>query len=151
MTRVIGKKIGSYLFSLIAIVSLTACELGADDPNNTAITGDTPIDEQTMVEEVGTIAIDLRAEGREFYLDGEEEANPTIFISQGSTVELTLCVTGGRHDWVVDEFDVATAQIGQDDECSMVEFTADQTGEFEYYCSVGNHREEGMYGAIVVE
>lgn len=95
--------------------------------------------------------ISLTAEGREFFIEGEDEANPDLVVQQGDTVEVTLCVTGGNHDWVVDEFAVATEQIGADSPCSTVEFVADQVGEFEYYCSVGNHRAEGMVGTLVVE
>ena len=34
---------------------------------------------------------------------------------------------------------------------TSVTFIADQEGSFEYYCSVGNHREEGMVGTLIVE
>jgi len=104
---------------------------------------------QTQPGEVNQIS--LTAEGREFFIDGATEANPDIVVQQGDTVAVTLCVTGGNHDWVVDEFDAATAVVDADGDCSTVEFIADQVGEFEYYCSVGNHRAEGMYGALVVE
>lgn len=97
------------------------------------------------------VSIALTAAGREFFLDGAGDANPDILVQQGDRVEVTLCVTGGTHDWVVDEFDAATAQISTGDDCSTVEFVANQTGEFEYYCSVGSHRAEGMVGRFVVE
>lgn len=93
----------------------------------------------------------LTAEGREFFLEGEGEGNPDLVVQQGETVEVTLCVTGGTHDWVVDEFNIATDTLSAGDECSTVEFVADQVGEFEYYCSVGSHRAEGMVGRLVVE
>jgi len=32
-----------------------------------------------------------------------------------------------------------------------VEFTADTPGEFEYYCSVGQHRANGQVGKLIVE
>jgi plastocyanin len=32
-----------------------------------------------------------------------------------------------------------------------VEFTPNIVGEFEYYCSVGDHRAKGMTGTIIVE
>jgi plastocyanin len=97
------------------------------------------------------VEISLTAEGREFFFDGEDEGNPDIVVQQGDTVEVTLCVTGGTHDWMVDEFDVATDTLSEGDECSTVEFVADEAGEFEYYCSVGNHRDEGMVGMLIVE
>lgn len=97
------------------------------------------------------VSIALTAEGRDFFLDGQGDSNPDIVVQQGDTVEVTLCVTGGTHDWVVDEFDAATEVISAGGDCSTVEFVADQAGAFEYYCSVGNHRAEGMVGRFIVE
>ena len=34
---------------------------------------------------------------------------------------------------------------------TFVEFTVDKTGTFEYYCSVGQHRANGMVGNLIVE
>ncbi len=34
---------------------------------------------------------------------------------------------------------------------TFVEFTADKKGTFEYYCSVGEHRVNGMKGKFIVE
>ena len=39
----------------------------------------------------------------------------------------------------------ATGQIDE------VEFVVDKAGTFEYYCSVGNHRQMGMVGKLIVE
>jgi plastocyanin len=32
----------------------------------------------------------------------------------------------------------------------VIEFTADKVGSFEYYCSVGSHRQMGMKGVLKV-
>lgn len=141
------------LASLGAMALLTACNPQPSDVG-------TPPADDTAVVENDPAAIDpaesatsfnLTAEGREFFLDGEGEGNPDLVVQQGDTVEVTLCVTGGTHDWVVDEFDVATDTLSAGGECGTVEFVADQVGEFEYYCSVGSHRAEGMVGRLVVE
>ncbi|QDZ41223.1 hypothetical protein FRE64_15495 [Euhalothece natronophila Z-M001] len=150
MLNIISIKTGLRLLGLMAIVGLMACQPEINDQD--APVDDMPDEEMPEEDEVGEeTTLDLTAEGREFYIDGEEEENPDLVVQEGSMVEVTLCVTGGTHDWVVDEFDAATDQIGEDDECSTVSFVADQVGEFEYYCSVGNHREEGMYGTLIVE
>ena len=73
-----------------------------------------------------------------------------IRVKKGDTVKITLNNTGGMHDWVVDEFDARTKQI-TDGQTDTVTFVADQAGEFEYYCSVGNHRAIGMVGTLIVE
>lgn len=54
------------------------------------------------------------------------------------------------HDFVIDELNVKT-KIVKDGESETVEFTPDQTGTFEFYCSVGQHRQMGMKGTLIVE
>lgn len=73
-----------------------------------------------------------------------------ITVKKGDKVRITLDNTGGFHDLKIDEFSVATKRIqgGQQD---AVEFTADKAGSFEYYCSVGEHRQMGMKGTLIVE
>lgn len=101
-------------------------------------------------EEIQVVTLNLTAEGREFYLEGEDEENPDLVVNEGDEVLIEIEVTGGTHDFVIDEFDVATEELGEG-EIDYVEFTADQVGEFEYYCSRGTHREDGMYGNFIVE
>lgn len=71
-------------------------------------------------------------------------------IKQGDTVELTLTNSDGFHDLVIDELGVATKKI-RAGETDTVTFVADRTGTFEYYCSVGSHRAQGMLGSLIVE
>ena len=75
----------------------------------------------------------------------------TITVKKGDTVRVNFKSSGGTlHNFVIDEFDVATSQLG-DEETEEVEFVADKSGTFEYYCSMGNHRAMGMVGKLVVE
>src|SRR3989344_1215673 len=73
-----------------------------------------------------------------------------INVKKGDTVRVTFKNVTGTHDFVIDEFDVRTNQIGEGEE-EEVEFIADKAGTFEYYCSVGNHRAMGMVGKLIVE
>ena len=73
-----------------------------------------------------------------------------ITVNQGDTVTINLTSSDGRHDWVVDEFNAATEVI-EEGETTSVTFVADQVGEFEFYCSVGSHREQGMVGTLIVQ
>ncbi len=92
-------------------------------------------------------------EVKEFVVTGSNFAfDPSeIRVNQGDTVKITL--TNGStmpHDWRLDEFNAATdiIQPGQED---TIEFVASEAGEFEYYCSVGQHRQMGMVGKLIVE
>lgn len=73
-----------------------------------------------------------------------------LTVNKGDTVQVTFKNTGGFHDFVIDEFNAKTKQLpaGQQE---TIEFVADQAGDFEFYCSVGNHRQMGMKGTLTVQ
>ena len=73
----------------------------------------------------------------------------TISVKKGDTVKITFKNSGGMHDWRVDEYGAATKVISTGDE-ETITFVANKTGSFEYYCSVGTHRQMGMKGTLIV-
>ena len=73
-----------------------------------------------------------------------------IKVNKGDVVRIVLQNTDGTHDLRIDEFSVATKMLKTGEE-QMVEFIADKTGTFEFYCSVGTHRLMGMKGSLIVE
>lgn len=76
--------------------------------------------------------------------------NPeTITVNQGDRVRVVLTALDMPHDFDLDELGVDGPVVAPG-ETAEVEFTADQTGEFEYYCSVGQHRANGMTGTLIV-
>jgi plastocyanin len=86
-----------------------------------------------------------------FTLTGKpyEFSKDEIHVNKGDTVTIIFESTEGLHDFVVDEFDAATEQVTPG-VATSVTFVADKAGEFEFYCSVGNHRAQGMSGTLVV-
>lgn len=74
----------------------------------------------------------------------------TITVKQGDTVTITFINDEGTHDFKIDEFNVASSRIGSGAQ-EVVTFVADKKGSFEYYCSVGTHRQMGMWGTLVVQ
>ena len=98
----------------------------------------------TSVEETGSVkTFEIKASSFKFSLT-------EIRVKKGDRVKIVLNNTGGFHDWVIDEFDARTKQT-QGPATETVEFTADKTGTFEYYCSVAQHRQNGMVGKLIVE
>jgi plastocyanin len=91
------------------------------------------------------------AEVKEFTVNGSNfKFEPaTMTVNQGDTVRITFKNTGGFHDLTIDEFNVKTKQLGANAE-ETVEFVADKAGTYEYYCSVGQHRQMGMKGTLTV-
>ena len=73
-----------------------------------------------------------------------------IRVKKGDTVQIEFTSVDGFHDWVVDEFDVRTKQV-KSGNTDTITFVANRAGSFEYYCSVGSHRQLGMVGKLIVE
>jgi plastocyanin len=103
-------------------------------------------DEETITPETKTFSLD--GQNFKFIMDGSD--NPDLVVNEGDTVKIEFKSIGGFHDWVVDEFNAATTQVRETDGMVSVEFVADKKGTFEYYCSVGQHRQQGMKGSLVV-
>jgi plastocyanin len=74
----------------------------------------------------------------------------TMTVKKGDKVKVVFKNAEGFHDWNLDEFNAHTKKIKANEE-DTVEFVADKTGTFEYYCSVGQHRQMGMKGTLTVE
>lgn len=74
----------------------------------------------------------------------------TMTVKKGDTVRINFTSQGPMHNLVIDEFGVATSELGEEEE-EEIEFVADKSGTFAYYCSVGNHRAQGMVGKLVVQ
>lgn len=89
---------------------------------------------------------------KEFTVTGRNFSfNPsTLSINKGDKVRVTFKSEGGFHDFVIDEFSVRSKTVGTG-LSDMLEFTADKTGTFKYYCSIGNHRAMGMEGTLTVQ
>lgn len=88
---------------------------------------------------------------QEFVVEGSsfKYAPNRIEVKKGQPVTIVFKNVGGFHDWVIDEFDASTSQI-REGETETITFTPDKVGSFEYYCSVGNHRAQGMVGTLIV-
>ncbi len=109
-------------------------------------------DVDVAVESEPEIVVDPVPETRVFTVSGTNFAFDVeeIRVNQGDTVTINFESAEGVHDWVVDEFGAAT-EVVQPGTPTSVTFVADQAGTFEYYCSVGSHRAQGMVGTLIVE
>ena len=74
-----------------------------------------------------------------------------IKVKKGEIVRVVLNVAEGRHNWKVDGYPNVGTQILQQGQSETIEFVADKAGTFEYYCSIGSHRQMGMKGKFIVE
>jgi plastocyanin len=83
-----------------------------------------------------------------FIMNGVD--SPELKVKLGQTVRIEFTNLEGFHDWVLDEFNARTRQMTANNS-ETIEFVADKKGTFEYYCSVGTHRQMGMKGNFIVE
>lgn len=89
---------------------------------------------------------------KEFTIDGSnfQFSQKIITVSKGDNVKITFRDDDGTHNLVLSGYNLATNTLrggGQD----SIEFVADKTGTFDYFCSVANHRDLGMNGTLVVQ
>jgi plastocyanin len=105
-------------------------------------------DEKEEVAQAKTVTYVVEGSSFKFMVDGEE--NPDIKVNVGDTVIIDFTSASGTHDWTLDEFGAQTATVSSG-ESDTIEFVATETGEFEYYCSIGSHRVSGMEGKFIVE
>lgn len=88
---------------------------------------------------------EIQVEAGSFYYEPD-----VIRVKRGETVRIVMNSVDMMHDFNIDELDVQIP-VTQAGNTATVEFTANQVGEFEYYCSVGQHRSQGQVGTLIVE
>jgi len=121
--------------------------LPADVSENTVDAGsNVDVNDDHMAPPPATVAT------KSFTVSGENFSftPSTITVKKGDMVSITFKNVSGFHDFRLPAFNVATKQFASPGE-ETVTFTADKTGSFEFYCSVGNHKAMGMKGTLVVQ
>lgn len=87
----------------------------------------------------------FKVSGNNFAFDLKE-----MRVKEGDKVEIVFTNQSGMHDLLIDEFNVNTELVPAGSS-KTVSFTASKKGSFQYYCSVGQHRANGMWGTLIVE
>lgn len=145
-----NKTILAVLVLLLVLVIGTFIFLSNNQSENQIENGNenTDINNQESISQTGeTKTFVLTGENFKFLMDGQEA--PELIVNEGDKVIIEFTSTSGFHDWVVDEFNAATEKVNEGQSTS-VEFIANKKGTFEYYCSVGQHRANGMFGNLTV-
>lgn len=119
-------------------------------PRPSGSTGDTGADTDQVTGTTKSDVVELGAV-KEFTLEGTSFAfsKKELKVKKGDTVKIIFNNKEGFHDWVIDEFSANTKKIGAG-QSDTIQFVADKVGTFEYYCSVGSHRANGMKGNLIV-
>lgn len=99
-----------------------------------------------------SVAMEMQGEHKTFTVSGTNFAFDIaeMRVAEGDTVTINFSSAEGFHDWAVDAFGAATEKVKPNTPTSVT-FIADKVGTYEYYCSVGSHRANGMVGTLIVE
>lgn len=103
------------------------------------------------VEESNSAVKEFEMESFTEIIDGQyfpQFSKKEITVNKGDTVRLKINATSGMHNFKIDEFNVLTET--PTGEVTVVEFVADKSGEFVYYCAKPNHRALGHWGTLKV-
>jgi len=148
------------ILGIVAVVAIVAFVMIQASSNNTApteeIVSPTPASTEVMEEETPTPTEEEVMEPVEEVVEIDVEAGHFSFspneitVKLGQTVRINLTAADLQHNFSLDEFDVSS-EIVAEGESTTVEFLADQTGEFEFYCNVGSHRAQGQVGTLIIE
>ena len=104
-----------------------------------------------LVDDVSSEAVD-----KEFNISGTNYAfsETTLSVAAGDTVKINFTAASGTHDFIIDDLDGARTSVVSNGDMDSITFTVpeDASGKsYSYYCSIGNHRAQGMEGTLNVE
>ena len=128
-----------YIFGIVALILLVGGGCSSVAPNANE---DSTV--PTNIAKIqGDVVINMQGNNYSF--------SPNVInVKVGDKVVINFESKEGYHDFVVDEFSANTGRVNSGGK-SSVSFIANKVGEFEYYCSVGNHRAKGMIGKLIVK
>ncbi len=74
----------------------------------------------------------------------------SIRVKKGQKVQIVFKSVDMMHDFNVDELNIKS-EVVKGGDTNTFEFVANEAGTFEYYCSIGQHRQQGQVGTLIVE
>ena len=124
----------------------------APDEPTTDDTQEPAADEPTTDDTQEPAADDVVVEPVNYSVDAFDfgYSSSTLNAKVGQQVTVTLNNTGtGSHNFVIDALSVNSGVISGGESTTFT-FTPSQSGTFEFYCSIGSHKNMGMLGSLVV-
>ena len=135
-----------YIVGIVVVAGIVIYMLGTGgSPEQTASPSPSPIVSVSPTDSPLVSVREVSVKAKNFTFEPSE-----IRVKKGELVKVTLVNDEGFHDFTLDVLGAKTPQI-QAGQTAAVAFTANTAGTFEYYCSVGKHREQGMKGNLIVE
>ena len=101
--------------------------------------------EEVVTEEAVVAPLNLTVDSFDFGY-----SSTSLSAKVGQEVTITLTNSGsGSHNFVIDALNVNSGVISGGQSTTFT-FTPQEAGTFEFYCSIGSHRQMGMLGTLVV-
>ena len=144
------KSLGILILPLALI--LAGCQSQTPQADTTSKDGEktqeSAVETQTVEQETSTYQTEYDIDMTNFAFSvSQMQAKP------GDTITINLTNSQGIHDLVIDELDAHSEHLdkGQTDTMTItIPENIEPGTEFEYYCSVGNHRQMGMVGTLTI-
>ena len=137
------KKI-NYLLLLIATISLSGCSFADFSLDQFKTTSETKpvinnknIPIENSAKEINIVAYNF------FYSTSE------ITVHKGDKITINLSSADGQHDITINDFNIQSTVVDLSNS-TKISFVADKAGEFEFYSSIGNQKELGLVGKLIV-
>ena len=143
MAKVLG-----IVIAIVLVVALGAFLIASIGGNDSNLTGNVVAGDTKNSVDSDVVTFKITSSHLRFFMDGVE--SPELGVKQGDTVRIEFINEEGFHDFVIDEFVGAKTKQTAAPGSETIEFVADKKGSFEYYCSVGQHRANGMFGKLIV-
>ncbi|HEX9804133.1 MAG TPA: cupredoxin domain-containing protein [Candidatus Dojkabacteria bacterium] len=134
------------LLPVISILILTGCTTSNTVTNNdTSDSQDNRNQNDSSSED--SVEVDYTIE-----MSDHKFSITEIKASPGDSITIELKGGQGIHDFVLDEFSVTSRLLSSgDSQIITIDIPSNASGEYEFYCSVSNHRQLGMVGTLIIE
>jgi len=74
----------------------------------------------------------------------------TITVNKGDSVKITVISNDIGHNFCIESYGICSNTVSSG-QSTILNFVANQTGTFAYYCSIDGHRNLGMVGQLIVQ
>lgn len=79
------------------------------------------------------------------------QINPDLNVPEGAVVQINIVNgDGALHDLAIPAFDAKSDEISGKGAATAIVFKANETGTFEYLCTLPGHKAAGMFGKLIV-
>lgn len=137
------------ILALLLVALLAGCTDNESDKTEPKIEDDGEEMGISVPQQVN-VSIEIRTSGT-YPID--PAYNKDLEVPAGANVTLTFYNDDANsvveHDWYADIDGAATPRIGSG-ESVTINFIAPEPGDYQFWCSVGNHRSSGMEGTLTV-